>query len=330
MNVLLVSGGDGSEHSVSLASAEYIRQQLSKISDLTVINVIIHKDYWENDNHEKCYLNHSRNLVIGEQTEGIRIDYVIPCIHGFPGETGDLQSYLEMLNIPYLGCSSESSKLCYNKISTKLWLDGLGIPNTPYIFISDKSESSYNKALNAIDSWRSVFVKAASEGSSVGCYKVDDKTELWSTIINAFKYSDRVLLEKAEKPRELEVAVFEYEGKIVVTDPGEIVFSTDTFYSYDEKYSSKSSTTTNVVAMNLPYEQINLIKELALNAFINFKLKDLSRIDFFLTDDNQIYLNEINTFPGMTNTSLFPKMMANTGISMTSYLDNRIHVSVKY
>ena len=322
MNILLICGGDGSEHSVSLVSANYLMKQMSMLPKVNVTQVIIHNNFWETNNNHKCYLSNESILFI-EGFDSVKIDYVIPCIHGFPGETGDLQSYLEMIHVPYLGCNSESSKLCYNKISTKLWLDGMGIPNTPYVFISDKSSESLNKAIVSFDLWGPLFIKASSEGSSVGCYKVNDRSQIIPKIFEAFKYSDRVLIEKAEKARELEVAVFEYGSEIIVTDPGEIIFSTETFYSYDEKYGSKSSTTTDVVAKNLTNDQRCLIKELALKAFKNFKLKDLSRIDFFLTNDNKIYINEINTFPGMTSTSLFPKMMTNVGITMSSYLENR-------
>ena len=174
-------------------------------------------------------------------------------------------------------------------------------------------------------SWGCVFVKAACEGSSVGCYQVDHLDDLLPKIKEAFNFSDRVLIEKAVKPRELEVAAYEYNGQIVVTSPGEIVCNKNTFYTYEEKYGSSSSSKTNVIAENLTEKQVLTIKDLALRAYKGLKLKDLSRIDFFLTSDNEIYLNEINTFPGMTSTSLFPKMLENTGITMSSYLAERIN-----
>lgn len=323
MNILLICGGDGSEHAVSVVSAAFLKEQLTKIPNINIIDVVAHKQYWEADN-KKCFINSNKELVIENESK-IKIDYVIPCFHGFPGETGDIQSYFELLGIPYLGCSSESSKLCYNKISTKLWLSELGIPNTPFISLYDFSDKSKESAISSMKSWGRVFVKAACEGSSVGCYQVDHLDDLLPKIKEAFNFSDRVLIEKAVKPRELEVAAYEYNGQIVVTSPGEIVCNKNTFYTYEEKYGSSSSSKTNVIAENLTEKQVLTIKDLALRAYKGLKLKDLSRIDFFLTSDNEIYLNEINTFPGMTSTSLFPKMLENTGITMSSYLAERIN-----
>jgi D-alanine-D-alanine ligase len=322
-HILLACGGDGSEHSISLTSAEYIESKLKEINDLEVYKVILHTDYWETENKEKCYLNNNKELVIdGKKT--IKIDYVIPCIHGFPGETGDFQSYLELIHLPYLGCPSEGSKLCFNKISTKLWLSSLEIPNTPYVFLSDNSQADHAKAFQAMRKWGAVFVKAASQGSSVGCYKVTDLSKLSESINEAFKYSNQVLIEKCVKPRELEVAVYEYGGKLIATNPGEILTNANTFYSYEEKYNSTSTTTTAIEAGNLTDEQREQIKQYALKAFTQLKLKDLSRVDFFLSEDQEILLNEINTFPGMTPISMFPKMLEHNGHSMVSFLEQCI------
>lgn len=321
--ILLACGGDGSEHEISLTSAQYINTKLNEIKDVQVHKVILHRDYWETENKEKCFLNNKKELII-ENKESIKIDYVVPCIHGFPGETGDFQSYLEMINMPYLGSPSEGSKLCFNKISTKLWLSSLEIPNTPYVFLSENTQADHAKAFQAMRKWGSVFVKAASQGSSVGCYKVTELSKLSESINEAFKYSNQVLIEKCIKPRELEVAVYEYGGKLIATKPGEILTNSETFYSYEEKYDSSSKTTTEIEAKNLTEEQIEQIKQYAIKAFTQLKLKDLSRVDFFLSENNEILLNEINTFPGMTPISMFPKMVENNGHSMVSFLEQCI------
>lgn len=321
--ILLMCGGDGSEHDVSLKSALYLEEKLNNIKDVNLFKVIIHKNYWETEDHKKCFLNNDKKLVINNQIVAT-INYVVPCIHGFPGETGDIQSYLELIGIPYLGCPSEGSKLCFNKISTKLWLSSLNIPNTPYIFLSENNEEEKQKSLSIMDNWKSVFVKAASQGSSVGCYKVTKKEDLILSIDKAFSYSNQVLIEKAVVPRELEVAVYEYDGQIVVTNPGEIYTDSSTFYSFDEKYSSTSKATTTLEAKNLTDKQVEEIRKYAYKAFTQLKLKDLSRIDFFLTEDNEILLNEINTFPGMTPISMFPKLLEHNGHSMETFLLQRI------
>lgn len=326
--ILLMCGGDGSEHDISITSAKFIESKLHELSQVSVTTVILHKDSWETSDGKKCFLNNERKLVI-ENNNTISIDYVIPCIHGFPGETGDIQSYLELIGVPYMGCPSEGSKLCFNKISTKLWLSGLDIPNTPYIFLSENSPADHAKAFQAMRKWNSVFVKAASQGSSVGCYKVTDLSKLSDTINEAFTYSNQVLIEKAEEPRELEVAVYEYDGKIIATNPGEILTSSNQFYTFEEKYSSSSKASTMVEAENLTNEQKEQIKMYAIKAFTHLKLKDLSRIDFFLTKDNQILLNEINTFPGMTPISMFPKMLEHHGEKITDFLLQCIQRAIK-
>jgi D-alanine-D-alanine ligase len=326
--ILLACGGDGSEHSISLTSAKYLESKLNEINDIAVHKVILHRNFWETGNNEQCFLNNNNELVV-ENKQPVKIDYVIPCIHGFPGETGDFQSYLELLNLPYLGCPSEGSKLCFNKISTKLWLSSLEIPNTPYVFLSENNQADQAKAFQAMRKWGAVFVKAASQGSSVGCYKVTELSKLSECITEAFKYSKQVLIEKCIKPRELEVAVYEYGGKLIATNPGEILTNADTFYSYEEKYNADSKTTTAIEAQNLTDEQKEQIKQYAIKAFTQLKLKDLSRIDFFLSEDGDILLNEINTFPGMTPISMFPKMMENNGHSMVSFLEQCIRKALK-
>ncbi|MGN1357603.1 MAG: D-alanine--D-alanine ligase [Succinivibrionaceae bacterium] len=326
--ILLMCGGDGSEHSISLTSAQFIESQLGLLPDVSVNKVILHKSSWETADGRKCFLDNKHRLVF-ENGEFETIDYAIPCIHGFPGETGDIQSYLELINLPYMGCPSEGSKLCFNKISTKLWLSSLEIPNTPYVFLTENTAADQAKAFQAMRKWNAVFVKAASQGSSVGCYKVDDLSKLSATISQAFTYSNQVLVEKAEEPRELEVAVYEYDGKIIATNPGEILTSSNQFYTYEEKYSSSSKTSTVVEAENLTDEQKEQIRSYAIKAFTHLKLKDLSRVDFFLTRDNQILLNEINTFPGMTPISMFPKMLEHHGEKFPEFLRQCIERGLK-
>jgi len=254
---------------------------------------------------------------------------VVPCIHGFPGETGDIQSMLELIGLPYLGCGSEGSKLCFNKVSTKLWLSALDIPNTPFLFLSTNNEAAHAQAHTAFRNWGAVFVKAASQGSSVGCYKVTDAAALSEAVNAAFGYSDQVLVEKAVRPRELEVAVYRYNDQLVATRPGEIATPSDSFYSYEEKYSAGSHSTTYLEAPNLSEAQMATIREYALKAFSQLGLKDLSRIDFFLTEDNEILLNEINTFPGMTPISMFPKLLEHHGDNFGKFLEGIIRSSAK-
>ncbi|EGU47034.1 D-alanyl-alanine synthetase A [Vibrio ichthyoenteri ATCC 700023] len=326
-SILLLCGGGSSEHEVSLVSANYLQSQLELTPEFDVIRVEMKKEGWFTDQGELALLDsNTGQLNFAEQS--LHIDFVVPCIHGFPGETGDIQSLLELAGIPYLGCRAEASTNSFNKITSKLWYDALGIPNTPYLFLSENNADALEKTKQAFENWGSVFVKAACQGSSVGCYKVTELDALQKAIDDAFSYSDQVLVEQAVKPRELEVAAYEYQGELVLTLPGEVKAPGDTFYSYEEKYSAASHSTTDVVAQNLTADQVESIRVNAEKVFKQMKLRHLSRIDFFLTPEGNIYLNEVNTFPGMTPISMFPKMLENNGHQFYKFLADCVKSSI--
>ena len=325
-HVLLMCGGGGSEHEISLLSANFLEEQLRALPGIEVTRVELKPDGWLRADGKACHLGMDKILQCGD--DAWPVDYVVPCIHGFPGETGDLQSFLELAGLPYLGCGAEGSKLCFNKVSTKLWLTALGIPNTPFVFLSENDGAAHAEAHQAMRRWGAVFVKAASQGSSVGTYRVTDVAQLSDAINKAFGYSEQVLVEKAVKPRELEVAVYQYGDELVATYPGEICVPQDKFYTYEEKYSSASHTETALKAEGLTQAQADAIHEYALKAFRQLKLTHLSRIDFFLTEEGEILLNEINTFPGMTSISMFPKLLEHHGHSFAHYLEQILRKSV--
>lgn len=328
LNILLISGGGQSEHEISILSSSYLKQELSKTETFNVISVEINDKGWINEFGELCHLQiHTRELI-SEKLHN-KIDFVIPCLHGYPGETGDLQSILEMSGIPYLGCGPEASVNSFNKITSKLWYDAIGIPNTPYLFLTECNNESIAKVAQALDEWGSIFIKAAKQGSSVGCYNVTKYEDIESTLRLAFSFSNQVLVEKSLKPREIEVSAYEWDNELRISRPGEVKAPSDVFYTYEEKYSSNSHSTTDVIAENLSRKQLSEIESIARKAFIQMQLKDLSRIDFFLNEDGHIYLNEINTFPGMTPISMFPKMMEANGDTFSDYLKNRIYNALK-
>ena len=325
--ILLLCGGGSSEHEVSLVSANYLQQQLALTADFDVIRVEMKQDGWFTDAGEIVYLDTNSATLNGEALS-VKIDFVVPCIHGYPGETGDIQSMFELAGIPYLGCGPEASSNSFNKITSKLWYDALNIPNTPYLFLSENSEQAYQDTLAAFRQWGSLFVKAARQGSSVGCYKVTKEHEVADAIQNAFKFSEQVLVEKAVKPRELEVAAYELNGELFITKPGEIIAPEDVFYTYEEKYSASSHSRTEVEAQNLSDDQQQLIQDVARKVFTHMKLRHLSRIDFFLTPEGNVYLNEVNTFPGMTPISMFPKMLEHNGHKFSEFLADCVRSSL--
>lgn len=318
-NVLLLKGGGGSEHDVSLVSAKYLKDQVQKTGHKVVEVLIDHDKSWTDSENNSCVLNHNRELINLSNGKVIsKIDFCIPCFHGFPGETGEIPSLLELYKIPYLGCGPEASILCFNKISTKLWFNQNGIPNVPFAIVENLEQ-----ATSFLNQHSDIYVKASNQGSSVGCYHVTDSESLKASIEEASKLSPYVLLEKTIKGRELEISTFEYQGEVHATKPGEIVCP-DGFYDYEEKYSNNSKTVTHVEAKDLSEEVIAKIQGISKKAFKLLNLKDLSRIDFFYTNTGEIYLNEINTFPGMTPISMFPKMMENSGVIFSDFIAEKI------
>ncbi len=325
-NVLLLCGGGSSEHEISLRSVKYYEDCMAQMPGVNTIKIEIDKQgQWIDGNGKRYLLDGKRFLRAFEQDgdPGIKIDVAIPCIHGYPGETGDLQSYFEMIKLPYFGCNSETSKMCFNKITTKMWATALGVANTPYIFVSENNEASIKKVMEFQKLHGELVIKASNQGSSVGCYMVPAGQDIVKPLQDAFALSPFVLIEKRLRPRELEVSVYEYDGKLQVSYPGEIVTPTSTFYTYEEKYSSASESKTFIRAENVTPEHVKTITDYATKLYYGLKIRHLSRIDFFL-DNGTIYLNEINTFPGSTSISMFPKMLEANGHSFKDYLEQKI------
>ncbi|MFZ4714079.1 MAG: D-alanine--D-alanine ligase [Bacteriovoracaceae bacterium] len=323
--VLLLCGGGSTEHEVSLVSSNRLKDSLSKSGSFDSLTVEIGKDGLWRSNGVVGELNFKQEFVFGK--DKFKVDIVIPCIHGFPAETGDLQSMLELLKIPYIGCKSEASLLCFNKVSTKLWLNALGVPNTPFIFLNDQNPSSIKKAQTFFAQYGKVFIKASSQGSSVGVYPASTIEELNLNIEKAFRFSPYILIEKAVRGRELEVSIYEFQGQLHVSYPGEIVCP-DKFYSYEEKYSDNSATNTHIKAPSLSEKNVQLLQSFAKQAFLGLKLRHLSRIDFFLEGED-ILLNEINTFPGLTPISMFPKMLESNGHNFDEFLREIIKLTLE-
>jgi len=323
-NILLLWGGGGTEHDISGVSSKYVLQTLNELNLYNIYYVQMTKDKkFVLENGTEVTFNLNREMLT--KSGAIPLHLAIPVIHGPPGETGEIQTFFELINLPYLGCKPEASQICFNKVTSKLWFTSLGIPNTPFEYLTSVDDT--HKALAMYDKFGKIFIKAASQGSSVGCFQVLIRSEVEKTVKEAFKYSEYVLVEKMVIARELEISAYEYNGDIITTVPGEIVCP-DKFYSFEEKYNPNSKTTTELVAPNLSSEIVEKMREYAKRAFIHLKLRHLSRIDFFYTNEGEIFLNEINTFPGMTPISMFPKMMENHGHSFKTFLSNIVEKEI--
>ncbi len=341
-HILLLCGGGGSEHDISIISANYIHENLLKISqkwnELEIHFVELQKDgvRKNRETQETCELRKSGEIFYHDKKQSFQLSYVIPCIHGPPGETGEIQALFEMMRLPYFGPGPEASITCFNKVSTKLWFNSLGIPNTPFEYVYSNDTESINKVFNVYTKWKGAFIKATHQGSSIGCHlmkydaSIGDsqvKDKIKSVLDELFTLSPYILIEQPLKARELEIAAYEIDGILNVTPPGEII-TPNGFYTFEEKYAGESKTKTETIAKDLNQEQIQKMKNMAIKAFKALKLKDLSRIDFFLTQSGEIYLNEINTFPGMTPISMFPKMLQANGQEFDQYLEKAIRFAL--
>lgn len=310
-NVLLLFGGKSEEHFVSCKSAKAILENID-ISKFIITSVGISKDnnWYVFDDELKyledgTWLEHSLNNKIGNIIDYIKsFDVIFPITHGTNGEDGKLQGMLDLFGIKYVGCKSLSSAMGMDKEISKIIFNNANIKQIPYIAIYKNYD--IDKIINELG--LPLIIKPANGGSSIGINKANNKDELEFAIKEALKYDNKVIIEKFITGKELECSVIENNGELYASSIGEIVPYND-FYDYESKYNLDSKTK---VVDNLDNKIIDEIKNTAIKAFKAIGAKGFSRIDFFLAD-NKIYLNEINTLPGFTPISMYPKLLINDG-----------------
>jgi len=300
MKVLVLCGGDSSEYEISIKSARNIVEYIDNLEIWYIKNHTFYKVCGKfNDDYQK-------NSFPVENLNDIKnFDIVFPLFHGKYGEDGCIQGLLEMLNVPYVGCGVLSSSICSDKGIFKLIMDSLGIPTVPYKIYTDYPNDIIEFP---------VMVKPCNGGSSIGITKVDKLDELKKACDLAFTYDSRIIVEKWIKARELECSILEQNGNIIVSSIGEI--KGNGFYDYDSKYVNDTEV---VIPANISIENIELIKEYAYKIFKELNCKDISRIDFFLSD--KVYINEINTMPGFNDISMYPKLLNYDGYSTQEIVD---------
>ena len=314
--VLIIFGGNSSEHYISCKSAKSIVSNIDKkLFSYELVGIDFNGD-WYKFNDSLDYLSDGnwldgRVFLIDNIIEYLRrFDVVFPITHGNYGEDGKLQGFLDLFNIRYVGCKTTSSVIGFDKSLSKLFFDSLGIPQVPYVVLCKK----YN-VFNIIDEIGfPMIVKPCCGGSSIGISKVNNKKELVKAIKSAFKYDDKVIVEKFIDCRELECALLGNKD-FICSKLGEIKSHND-FYDYDSKYVQNSVT---LIPDDLPSNIVDKIREYACKIFVEMGVKDYCRIDFFY-DNESVYVNEINTIPGFTNISMFPKLMENENISYTDLI----------
>lgn len=326
MKVLVLFGGNSTEHEVSIKSAKAILENIDYKKFKTMAVGITRKNEWLIYEDKIDLLNkywYKRKI---KKIENIlefikKFDVVFPIIHGSGGEDGKLQGLLDLFNIKYVGSKTLASAVGMDKEFSKIIFNHLEIPQVPYITINKK----YN--INEIESTINypMIIKPCNGGSSIGINKANSRKQLVKAIKTAQKYDDKVIIEKFVKARELECAILENK-ELIISDIGEIR-SCNEFYDYKAKYKLNSET---INKASIPEQISKQIKMYAKKAFIGINAKGLSRIDFFYDEENkQIYLNEINTLPGFTTISMYPSLMTSGTLSYQELITILINNSLK-
>lgn len=248
---------------------------------------------------------------------------VFPVLHGPMGEDGSIQGFLEILKMPYVGTNILSSSVAMDKITTKRVLESAGVPQVAYTVYIEGEDLTAKIAETAAKLAYPVFVKPANMGSSVGISKADNDKELQSAIELALKYDSRILIEQGVVAREIEVGILGNQD-VQTTLPGEVVKDV-AFYDYDAKYID------NKITMDIPAKIDESIMEqmrtYANQAFRALGGCGLSRCDFFLTEDGNIYLNELNTMPGFTQWSMYPLLWENMGLAYSDLIEKLVELA---
>ena len=322
----VIYGGVSTEHDVSEMSAKSVIDNLNK-EKYEIHEIYINKyGKWYEVKDEEVEEIYNIIWTLKE------LDVVFPVLHGLGGEDGTIQGMLEMMQVPYVGCGVLASSVGMDKAYTKIIFAKAGIPQAPYIYIRkkdneyviidenfDEEEFELEKITEKLQF--PMFVKPANSGSSVGVKKATNKEELKMAVENAVQYDKKILVEQGIDAKEVECAIL--EGKeLQASTVGEIMSAED-YYSFDAKYNIPESKT--VIPAKITEEQIETIRKLALKAFKAIDGKGLARVDFFVENKtNKIYINEINTMPGFTKISMYPKLFDAVGIKYSELLDKLI------
>lgn len=349
LSVALIFGGKSGEHDVSRISASSIFKNINKEKyDIHTIGITkdgkwmyysgsaenIENGKWEElaDKTVKINLIPNGNSKVGiEFNDGgfKQIDVLFPVLHGPYGEDGKIQGLFDISNIPYVGCGVLASSVGMDKLICKKVFTQIGLPQVNYTYTTKwEFDISKNDELDRIEQTLNypIFVKPANMGSSVGISKVSNRNELLIGINEALKYDRRIVLEQGIDAREIEVAVLGND-EVKSSIAGEIIPAKD-FYDYEDKYINGVSKLE--IPANINAETMIKIRQMAIDAFKAIDGKGLSRVDFFVDKkDGEIYINEINTLPGFTNISMYPKLWDATGIQYTDLIDNLIKLAIE-
>ena len=346
----LIFGGRSGEHEVSLQSAFSIAKTVDREKyELFLIAVNKEGNWYLAD--ENNYLNYADDpsrislkvsreqqvalapsgnsnklisLTNGKQLTSL--DVVFPIIHGTFGEDGGLQGYMTLMNLPCVGADVLGSAVGMDKLVTKELLLRANIPVAKYIMV--EQNSLIDTVVNRVDQVLGfpVFVKPACSGSSVGVYKASNSYELKDSVKKALRFDRRVLVEEAINGREIECAILGND-ELLASIPGEII-PRHAFYSYKAKYIDAEGAQLDMPA-KISDEVVKQVQEFAKKAYKTLSCSGMARVDMFLKPDDTLILNEINTLPGFTKISMYPKLMELSGVPYKELIDKLVELALK-
>ncbi len=334
LKLAIVFGGKSTEHEISLLSVRSILKNINRDKyDISLLHIDINGNWFlkeglSGENTLSITLspgNKGAKIVAAASGELLReIDVVFPVLHGVFGEDGTIQGYLKMMNVAFVGCGVMASSACMDKDMTKRILRDANIGITPYALATPEEKPSFEDLER--DLGVPLFIKPANLGSSVGVFKVNNADEYNEKLEEALTYDSKILIERTIEGKEVECAVLGNQ-KPKASLPGEIIMNTD-FYDFESKYVDKDASSTLVPA-DISEEHIELVRQTAVKAYKAMGCEGLSRVDFFVTNEGDVLINEINTIPGFTNISMYPKMWEATGIPYSELIDILIELGVE-
>jgi D-alanine-D-alanine ligase len=362
--VAVIFGGQSSEHEVSRVSAQSVIENIDKSKYDVVMLGITKEGQWlaydgpvnkigsgewqqlaqadikekkqnaqlmaarkQQERAETQIGNTARTIIADSSKEPI--DVIFPVLHGCNGEDGTIQGLFELAGIPYVGCGVLGSAVGMDKAYTKIIFEKEGLPQGDYLVFNRKQVNfQTEEVINEVEGRLTYpcFVKPSNAGSSVGVNKASNREELKRALEIAAKNDRRILVEEFINGREIECAVLGNDNPIAST-VGEVIPCND-FYDYEAKYQVGDDSKVVIPAENLPPETVQKIREYAVRAFKCLDCAGLSRVDFFVHKvTGEIYINEINTLPGFTQISMYPKLWAASGIPYAELIDRLIELA---
>ncbi len=349
----VIFGGKSSEHEVSCVSAAAVIEAADREKyDVVCVGItregiwwiydgpadMIRSGGWERDTARlrpavlsPCPAHHG--MIVFNKPEKkyeiLRLDCVFPAVHGENCEDGRLQGLLEASGVPYVGCRTCSSAITMDKAFTKQILDGKGIAQAKWLSFSLSDHRSRPEEIDALiekELGFPVFVKPANAGSSKGISKVASREGLDAAVLLAGAIDEKIVAEAAVSGREIEVALLETEDGVKASVCGQIRPDME-FYSYDSKYVSGGSVCE--IPADLPDGVAEKVRQTALSVFGYLDCRGLSRADFFVKDDGEVIFNEINTLPGFTSISMYPKLWDYAGLDFSRLVDCLVSFAMK-